>query len=470
MAGVSAFVEAFMSADLSNPVAFADVDARRMRYAVLWAFYENTAYRDVHMWAQSYRARYGMYKYARNIYNPAYRLGSFWQSHLAGGVLDPAAGDGSEVPSALPIVTANEKLRPAIATGWRASNWSMRKNILTLWGATLGDVGLRVIDDPTRKKAYIDVVHPSAISDITLDAFGNVKGYTLEETVLDPREGKTGTVAYSEVASRDGDLVVYKTYLDNTLYGWNEMPETWSEPYGFVPFVLIRHNDVGLDFGWSELFPAMSKVREVDDIASKVSDQIRKMVDAPWLFAGVDRPKTTPKTGTSTSTDSKKSEPGREEIPALYGPVGATATPLVAQLNLADAIGHMQGILAEIERDFPELKQDTSNASGDRSGFSIELDHQPIEDKVIQRRTNYDDGVARIQQMLVAIGGFRNYDGYEGFDLDSYGRGDLDHTIDPDRPVFKETPSQKRAREQQENAIEIQRMSIDQQRTLATGR
>ena len=150
--------------------------------------------------------------------------------------------------------------------------------------------------------------------------------------------------------------------------------------------------------------------------------------------------------------------------------MGATATPLVAELNLADAIGHMQGILAEIERDFPELKQDTSNAGGDRSGFSIELDHQPIEDKVIQRRTNYDDGVARIQQMLVAIGGFRNYDGYEGFDLDSYGRGDLNHTIDPDRPVFKETPSQKRAREQQENAIEIQRMSIDQQRTLATGR
>jgi len=34
----------------------------------------------------------------------------------------------------------------------------------------------------------------------------------------------------------------------------------------------------------------MSKFREVDDIASKLDDQIRKMVDAPWLFIGMTKP------------------------------------------------------------------------------------------------------------------------------------------------------------------------------------
>ena len=31
--------------------------------------------------------------------------------------------------------------------------------------------------------------------------------------------------------------------------------------------------------------------------------------------------------------------------------------------------------------------------------------------------------------MAIAIGGWRGYDGYEGFGLDSYGRGDLAHSI-----------------------------------------
>lgn len=469
MAGVRAFREAFMSSDIADPDDWADFTSRQTRYAVLWAFYENTAYRNVHSWSTGLRSAYGMYKYSRNIYNPAYRLGSFWQTHLWGGALDMAAGDGTEVPSAMPIVTANERLRPAIGQVWRNSNWMSRKGIATLWGATMGDVGLRVIDDTDRKKTYIGVVHPSSIESVDLDPFGNCKGYVLREARLDPVFGRE-EVWYREEATREGDEVVYRTYKNDALFGWDGLPAEWAEPYGFVPFVLVKHNDVGMDWGWAELFPALSKVREVDDLASKISDQVRKMVDAPWLFAGVEKPRTTPTTTGTAASVSSKAEPGREEIPALYGPVGATATPLVAQLDLAAATGHVAGILAEIERDYPELKQDSANATGDRSGLALEIDHQPIEDKVIERRANYDDGLMRVQQMAVAIGGFRNYDGFSGFDLDSYGRGDLDHTIDPMRPVFRETPSMRRAREQQELAIEIQRMTIEQQRSLGTGR
>lgn len=436
MAGARAFKEAFMSANLSDPVAFADVNARRMRYAVLWAFYENTAYRDVHLWSQAYRSRYGMYKYSRNIYNPAFRLGSFWQTHLAGGGLDPMAGDGSEIETSLPIITDNQALRDALATGWRNSNWSVRKNIMTLWGSVMGDVGLRVIDDTDRNKVYIDVVHPGSISDITLDAFGNCKAYTLEGIVADPREGKSGTVTYGEVAFRDGDSVVYETYLDGKPYGWNDMPATWDEPYGFIPFVLVKHNDVGLDWGWSELFPALSKVREVDDLASKMSDQVRKMVDSPWLMAGVKKSDITVK-GADRSDENP--EPGRQEVPMIYAPSGSTATPLVAPLDLAAAAGHVNAILAEIERDFPELQHDIWSAGGDASGRALRVARQRVESKVLMRRTNYDNALVRIFQMMVSIGGYRNYDGFTGFDLDSYGNGDLEMSIG-ERPVFKADP------------------------------
>ncbi len=331
MSGVRAFREAFMSSDVSDPDDWSDYVSRQTRYAVLWSFYENTAYRTIHSWSPGLRAAYGMYKYSRNIYNPAYRLGSFWQTHLWGGALDMAAGDGTEVLSALPIVTKNEALRAAIGQTWRNSNWMSRKGITTLWGSTMGDVGLRVIDDTDRKKTYIGVVHPASIESVEFDPFGNCKGYVIREARLDPVAGRE-EVYYREEATRDGNNVVYRTYKNDGLYGWDGMPAEWEEPYGFVPFVLIKHNDVGMDWGWAELFPAMSKIREVDDLASKISDQVRKMVDAPWLFAGVDRPKATPTATGTTAYANGKAEPGREEIPALYGPVGATATPLVAQL------------------------------------------------------------------------------------------------------------------------------------------
>src|SRR3990170_3048663 len=99
MAAVNAFREKQVVLDMYNEGNFTDYDARRMRYQILWAFYENTAYRNVHTWATRYRTEYGLYKYTRNIYNPVGRIVDFWQMHLLGGELDPLAGDGITVPS-----------------------------------------------------------------------------------------------------------------------------------------------------------------------------------------------------------------------------------------------------------------------------------------------------------------------------------------------------------------------------------
>jgi len=64
---------------------------------------------------------------------------------------------------------------------------------------------------------------------------------------------------------------------------------------------------------------------------------------------------------------------------------------------------------------------------------------QRVEAKVLQRRENYDAGLVKIHQMAIAIGGMRGYGGYEGFDLGSYEKGDLDHRIAV-RPVFTPDP------------------------------
>jgi len=160
----------------------------------------------------------------------------------------------------------------------------------------------------------------------------------------------------------------------------------------------------------------------------------------------VDNPKTTPwaqsrdsETYQETTAASTRPYPGREEMVALYGPAGAEATPLVAPLDIEATVGYIKDLLAELERDFPELQMDIWTAGGDASGRALRVARQRAEAKVRQRRMAYDDALVRAQMMAVAIGGFRGYEGFSGFGLESYGRGDLDHAI-AKRPVFAQDP------------------------------
>ncbi|HEU4327372.1 MAG TPA: hypothetical protein VFS21_29815 [Roseiflexaceae bacterium] len=443
-AGIQAFREAFLSSDLLNDREFSAFEARALRYDLLWALYENTAYRDIHTWARKLRGDFGLYKHIRGIHNPVYRLVEFHVTHLLGGALDPQAGDGTATPSAIPIVGAQASLRRSIATLWRDSNWQIQKDIWSRQGSCLGDVGLKVVDDVARGKVYLQIVHPGTIREIARDPWGNVKGYVIEEERRDPRPGRSSeapSVRYTETATRDGDQVVYRTLLNGAPYDWTGtgLAPEWFESYGFVPLVMTQHLNVGLDWGWSELHAGLPKFREVDDTASALSDQIRKLVNSPWLFIGVDRPDTTPRTSASTVQPGARTERGREEIPALYGPAGADAKPLVAPLPLGEVGQRITDMISEIERDYPELQMDIWTAGGDASGRALRVARQRVSSKVQQRRASYDDSLRRAQQMAVAIAGHRGYDGYRGFSLDSYAAGRLDHQIGP-RPVFEVDP------------------------------
>jgi hypothetical protein len=458
-AGLKAFREAYVTADVQpgQQTAWGDLDGRALRYALYWAFFENTAYRNVHRWAQSFRAQYGLYAHTRNIYNPAYRLAEFWVAHLMGGPLDPNAGALGAIPIELGSgaqTRQGQALRDAIATLWRQSNWPVQKDIWTRYGSVMGDVGLKVIDDPLRRLVRLEIVHPSTLTELDKDPQGFVKRYTIEEPRPDPRPAYArgrdarldNTVTYCEVATRDGNDVVYQTYLNNTPYAWNDIAAEWREPYGFVPLIVTQHLNVGMAWGWSELHAGLPKIRELDDIASKFDDQIRKIVDSPWLLAGVQNPNESPRTArTGTSGQplppTTNRETGREEVPILYASdPQAKPHPMVAPLDLPGVMGQIEGLIKELERDYPELALDViaRNAS-DASGRALRVAREPVETKVTSRRATYDADLVRAHQMGVAIGGFRGYEGYQGFDLDSYAAGALDHSVAP-RSVFAIDP------------------------------
>ena len=423
---IRAFREQFMSASVFSEAEFTDPEARNVRYSVLWASYENTLYRDIHTFAAALKTTRALYRYVRSIYNPAYRLGEFFKAHLWGGPLDAEAGE----EGALPIITKNEALRSFIAQIWLWSNWATRKDIVTLHGSIYGDVILKVIDDVERKKVYLENVYPGLVTDLEKDPFGHIKGYTIEEERAHPIHGRP--VTYKEVCERDGDSVVYTTYLNDKPFAWNEQAAEWEVPYGFVPMIHIQHNDIGLGWGWSELHPAWAKVHELNDLASLLSDSIRKVVNPPWLFTGV-RATSTDQTMTTRETTARP-EPGREETPALYtSDSQAKAQALIADIDIEGAILHIDSILKDFERDYPELKFDAQRATGEMSGRALRIARQPAETKVLQRRAGYDDGLKRAMQMALSIGGLRKI--FSGISPDSFDKGALDFEFS-ERGVF----------------------------------
>lgn len=445
--GLSAFREAFLASDTAHEDTFESIEARRIRYALYWAQFDNSVYRRVHTWSTGYKHQYALGKYIRSLYSPANRLGNFYAAHLWGGALDADAGPSG----AIPIVSESEGLPPALASLWKMSNFALLKDVIALRGAVEGDIVLRIHDDPEKELVYIERVAPGTVVDITKDALGNVKGYIIEEPRPDPT-GKIRTVTYREVVTRSGEDVVYETFLNNRPHGWNGQPATWKLPYGFVPMVHWPHLDVGLDWGWSELHSMRSKVAEVDDLASMIGDQIRKTVNPVWLMRGMSAPSSqltmTGAQRVETGAADTRPEAGREELKAIWDvPVDAKPEPMIAPLNLGDALQHVDGLLQEIERELPELQADIWSGGGARatmtssapSGRALRVARQRVESKVQQRREAYDSGLVRLQMMAVAIGGWRDYEDYAGFNLESYGKGALDHRIG-ERPVFKPDP------------------------------
>jgi hypothetical protein len=443
-ARMSAAIQAFREPNLItqplNSDDFGDWYARQNRYALYWALYENSVYRNVHTFAKSYRAAFGLYQHIRSIYSPAQRLGTFYQTHLMGGMLDPKAGTGDKIASALPIAmdTDSTALRAALARLWRDSNWNTKKDVYTLQGSIYGDIGLEVVHDTIKERVYLEVVHPGKIESVDMDNYGNVKGYTRCESKPDPT-GKQKTVNYKEVVRRDGDLVVYQTFLNDMPYDWSGNGAEWLVAYGFVPLVMVKHSDVGMDWGWSVFHAGLPKFREVDDLASALNDYVRKMVNAPMLynFAKSAATPTVPQTANSATN----LEPGRQQVPALYvNQESAKGQPLVTELNIAAVGGEIERLLTALEEEYPELKvMKLQTAGGDASGRALRYAQQPAGANAQRARNNYDAALVKAHQMAIAIGGEYGYDGYVGFGLDSYAAGKLDHSIG-ERPVFAVDP------------------------------
>ena len=253
-------------------------------------------------------------------------------------------------------------------------------------------------------------------------------------------------VIYQEKAFRDRDYVVYQTFLDGVPFAYGDSPAEWREPYGFIPLVVASHKTIGMDWGMNAFHAGLSRFREVDDMASGLSDQIRKKIRAPMLLAGVKPPggplksAQTDRSRQTADTNADNPEPARTEQDYLYSnDPSARAQHLSADLDIPGVCEHIAQMLGDIEKNYPELIADTGNMGGTVTAEAIRNARQQASSKVQAIRPNYDEPTVRLHQMAARDRRMGGYDGYRGFDLDSFAAGKLDHEIGP-RAVFEVDP------------------------------
>jgi hypothetical protein len=439
-----AFQQSMITSDLLGNDDFTDPSVRDLRYKLNWALYENTAYNDIHSWAVAFKTVKGLYKYIRGVYNPVGRLSDFWASHMWTGQIDKDLGDGDKKHSAIPLIFHKKEQTDPIKTSLRhfirEANINSMKSLIPLWGSTLGDVFYALRKDAEGKRIYGKMIHPSTVVEVEKNDLGEIISYRIEETVLDPESNYEKECLYAETATlvRDnlGDYhTEYKTYKNEVPYAWKDNGiSEWTTKYPFVPLVHFKHQDIGLDFGWSEFHKQTDKILNLDDVASNLSDFIRLSVNAPWLLSGVKRPSNNK---FPTAAPSKKSPtPLKQEMRILYAGLNSTAHPLIVDMDMEGTAKFMSSVIEELEKDLPELSLDMWNIEGNKgSARALRAARQRTEKKGEIRRAGYDRNMESLFKMALVMGSMNDYPEYKSIPQTVR---ELDFSIEGDRPLFIE--------------------------------
>lgn len=449
-------------------------DVRSYRYQRLWDLYQGTAFADTAAWSK-YKETFQLYRQTRTIWDHVHQLVEFYATHIWSGSL---ADDGlhlpNGVPNAVPLAQDTEpKLANAIGQLWLWWNFQEVMTMIVRYTAALGELLVELKDDTASGKVLINLVWPSYVRDVKLDESGNLKYYCVEYRVADPETRQLFTYR-REV---DGDS--FRTYKNDQPFDYTKNPlpvgtEPYGEayraqdplfgddmvgskgdvipnPYGFVPAVWFRHYRMMGVRGEPAVWATQAELDEINQLFSHMLDKAHVSLEAPIVVSGNIAPNSLGRALNNmygavkrTFTDDLDNPRGdAESLNILEGPAGTDVKTI--ELKISEATQALDRIIAGIERKCPEitlyqLLRSMTQITGPGASRVV----GDVDRKVRSIAASYDRRLINLQQMGVAIAGFRFHEGADGwqeptddqkkfepFDLDSFKKGDLNHNIMP---------------------------------------
>ncbi len=426
--GISAGYKAFSDPEsLSRDMT---IEQRRDIYTVGWDYYRNRQFsrRDGRDWSY-YLAHRDLYKHTRLIYNPVPQIVDFYVDNI----WQPAHHQDFEALVTPLSDKADEQIMAVVEQLDQWSNWLSESQKIKRYAAAAGNVLVEGIDDVIRQKILHKTVWPGYVSEIELNATGDVLAYTLEYDVYDKELG--GTYRYKKIVNKES----FSYFRDDKPFvPEGKLTEVEANPYGFCFAVWLKHTDDGADYGLPACH-SLDKVDEVNSLGSHLHDNIHKNIESPKIVSSDGE--VLPIVGASKGLDGRLAYQDPRLNWVLFKTQSqASVHDLAGNLRLAEAHPYLKDALASFTDDYPELQAAAViKENSQLSGAALERLLTPAQNRLDGVQANYNQQLIKLRQMQIAVGGMRVSGGWLGrteqkdafrpFNLQSYERGDLNFNL-----------------------------------------
>lgn len=425
-------------------------------YRLYQAYYDNRMYQRSGVFRDT---RTGLPVTIRPIHNPVRRVVDWYAGRVTPGAMSedglPTAGKPNRIAYA---DDTDERIRLAVQQAflWGAAGFDLGLYVRT--GAMLGDVFAEVVSDPERQKVYPKLTHPRYLTDVAWNDTGDVTFYKVEIPMVTP-EGRH--YLWGKIVTKDTVTTLY----DGKPHGYDGQRATMPNPWGFVPAILVQHQNVGTQHGAPAFAGVMSKIDELNGIVSEIDDYMLRFTKQ-HIIIGTESPEAfNTAMGTSNSArrgridDAITSEDmarRRDSIPVMAAKPPVSAVRLIENIGLGDAVPHRDRLLTEIEADLPEITLsskllDMSQVTGPGAIPLV----QDVQHKLDEAAANYDAGLIKLGQMCLSMAAQCLRDGiwdrrtltdqqrkFDAFTPESFDRGELAFNLTP-RTLIPESLDQK---------------------------
>lgn len=326
------------------------------------------------------------------------------------------------------------------------SDWKTQGVLYVHYGAKFGCVGLKLIDDRVNKIARIEIVDPTMFM-LVMDNWTRKPKMSIYVSRVDEGE-------FAEVI----DEKTYKTFLNGMPYkmnvvnvnGQEEFVAEYENSLGFIPYIQVKHIEDGSEYGECTYQNAIEQLLETNDLATQLTDIIRKHSDPKYKMTGI-------KKDDQNYDENGKIKPiaiSKDNVTLL--PEGVDLQAMYSDIQIADVNGVIDSIYKAVKSSIAELAFDELRGQSQISTSTVELQLIEFILKVNRCRPNYDAGIVHMMRMVGQIASDMGLN-------DLVTLADLpENAIDSDRDVLPMSVETKLD-------IEIKRETLKAQQGMAIG-
>jgi hypothetical protein len=463
------------SADTQRAI---DAGTRTNTYDLNASMYDNTLYQAYRDWVLTTFFPQVTNRVPISLvghFNPVKEIVDLYVSNVLPGVW----GDGVEVDPLVDGKPVNPKLADPLRRIWRDSNGDTLKSVATRHAANLGTVGFRVRRTPetvpgdlSTSRVRIEVDHPVRLFNIEEDSQNNVTAVVLKYEI----QRNFGTLTDPDYQSVEVIETLTRDEFSQTIGGREQLTaDQRRNPYGFCPYVILRHKDNGTQFGDWAYKGSEQVIHAINFRISQQDRSIGRHMFPKWFMAAAgDKPTELDVGGGEKASYVKLSQDG--PAPMLQA--------IVPTIDFAASLAIIGAEMKWMARRQPEMAVGDLELFANLSGESMAQALKKAESAIFDVRPAYDHAFIRALQMALSIGmtdGLPAYDvgggTGEGSGDRAYQQGLETFQFKP-RPALPQTPAQQIAQAQAGIAEQSARLAtaklasnvgVDTQTTLEIG-